>query len=400
MRTSIFALAIALTFGFQATAQEVGLDGAPPDATEAPWEALPATAPAPAPTSTPTANAAPAPTPATPPPTSAPTQATPPVSKIPAPVVVKKETKIGQVSQIFRDKKRAIMTIDPSVADAEVPPQVVVQLPAGEACEGKVLQAQGGKALIDFADCSSFDKVKMSAAISPPLFVPSSNGPATEAILLPKAAPTQPAPTETLAQPAPEEQARTKFSVGLGHHSGTEFRFNDANFYSGGATDTGTYSFTLDGALQLTLAAIRSEPNSWGFFAGITFEQKRDLKFETVTLDNGGTSTAYYVGERPTVQFTLIEANAIYRWNTFYIPFGLNYSLVKFTQPSSSTSVVDASGSMGAQLGIGFYVTDQFRIELLSQVIAAKMNITTPTVTAKLGTGSLSGMVLRFAYDF
>lgn len=290
------------------------------------------------------------------------------------------------------------MTIEPSVADAEVPPQIVVQLPAGEACEGRVLQAQAGKALIDFAECSSFDKVKMGAVITPPLFTPS--GPAMEAILLPKAAPTQPAPGEKIDEPVSQERRQPKFTLGLGHHAGSELRFSEVNFSSGGTTDKGTYSFTTDSAIQLTAGAIMSEPNSWGIFAGVTLEQKRDLRSETVSVDSGASSTAYYVGEKPTVQFTLIEVNAIYRWNTFYIPFGLNYSILRFTQPSGATAVVNAHGSTGAQLGVGFYATEQFRIELLSQVIGAKMTLSTPTVAADLGNGTLAGMVLRMGIDF
>src|ERR1044072_9500627 len=91
-----------------------------------------------------------------------PPAATPPAVKKTKPP---EDTKFGKISQIFRDKKKAMVTLDASVPDANAPSNVILSVGGGEACECKVEQVKDGKAMVDFADCSAFGQVKSGAAL-------------------------------------------------------------------------------------------------------------------------------------------------------------------------------------------------------------------------------------------
>ncbi|MBX3021362.1 MAG: hypothetical protein KF799_06750 [Bdellovibrionales bacterium] len=318
----------------------------------------------------------------------APSEATATPAPEPAPVaaVVAIPTtgaeRIGQVGQIFRDKKRVVMAVDAYVADAEVPPTVIFTAASGEACEGRVLQAQLGKALVDFSACGKFDAIKAGSPLSRPLF-----------------AEVKEASPHANAEPG-DGRAQPRFSIGLGYHTGSKITFSSVSANNGVNSGKGSASFDTEGSGQITVGAILSAEHSWGVYFGAIIEGKRELKTVTVNADGGTAFTGVYVGTKPTIQFTLFELSAIYRWSQIYIPFGINYSIPAYTQQEGTGETVETSGSMGAQVGIGYYASEKVRLELLSMVVATNVNATNGAATANYGKGTLPGMVFRMGYNF
>ncbi|RYZ63277.1 MAG: hypothetical protein EOP05_23910 [Proteobacteria bacterium] len=66
-----------------------------------------------------------------------------------------------------------------------------------------------------------------------------------------------------------------------------------------------------------------------------------------------------------------VYANAIYRWDAFYLPFGINFLLPKVED--GPLIFKNKSGSVGGQVGAGYYVHENFATEFV--VRASHVNL-------------------------
>jgi hypothetical protein len=169
--------------------------------------------------------------------------------------------------------------------------------------------------------------------------------------------------------PPTKEQKKIKWRVGVG----VAFNVNPSaksdlrvNNRSTAQTVTGEAEFDMDDVASFELDFRRSPSHDWGFIGGLSLSTKTDITSGSITL-NGNTVTFSESGQADQVSWAVFSGSIVYRWNEFYIPFGLNFSLIEY---DAQGITVDATGGLGAQLGIGFLISHHFSIELLSKAIA------------------------------
>lgn len=161
-------------------------------------------------------------------------------------------------------------------------------------------------------------------------------------------------------------------------------KFNDAKFTGTGGTITGSADLEYSKVLSLLIEGRMLPRDSWGTLIGLNHEFERN--FEGGTISGGGTTvTMSGSGNVSKMQFTTLYASAAYRWETFYLPFGLNFNSVTFTPASGATGNSSASGSVGVQLGGGWMISPTFAVEAYSWVTSMKLKATNTTDTLDYG---------------
>lgn len=138
---------------------------------------------------------------------------------------------------------------------------------------------------------------------------------------------------------------------------------------------------------------VRNNPqNSWGFLGGLTYDLSRDQGKTTVKVGDIISSSS----GGGNIQMAILYASAVYRWNSFYLPFGFNYNSIN----SSGNGPSGLKGGVGAQVGVGYYFNDNAVVEVMSRATAVKADPQTSNdgTLVKLGSGYLSNLMLTFKY--
>jgi hypothetical protein len=341
--------------------------------------------------------------------TESPPSPTPPVSEPPAPEAktIKPPSdptkdRIGKVTQVFRDTQKAIVQLEGG-ADASSTKSVVVSTGPGEACEAMVVSIIDQQMLVQFSGCAGFDKVRANSIVSRNPFEAVEEKHEEPKLVQPVAPAAQPSEVENASETALNsayDHNRPRVVLSFGFNSGTEYKYNDFDYYSGGSFLTGEYTLEVDPAFHFALGVMVARKHSWGAYVGISRESKRNVNSETVSI-NGITMTSTITGEKPSFTNTLLEFNSLYRWDQFYLPFGLNYSILSFSPADAPANwTFEAEGSMGAQVGFGVFANDNVHFEFYTQVITNTLEITTPTETFKFNTGFMAGAMARVGVNF
>ena len=66
--------------------------------------------------------------------------------------------------------------------------------------------------------------------------------------------------------------------------------------------------------------------------------------------------------DRATIQVSALYFNWVYKWESFYIPFGLNFGIVNFTPASSWSGTVDVKSSLGFDIYFGWAFDEHHHI--------------------------------------
>ncbi len=136
---------------------------------------------------------------------------------------------------------------------------------------------------------------------------------------------------------------------------------------SGSASLKANYKNTF--GLQLDLKFIKK--NSWGFnIAGLYLQNAEEKDFE---ITNTSGVTSYSTSTDSKMQVSALDANAIYNWDVFYIPFELNYTAYNYTTKISAGDFFTTNNGIGIQFGVGFNIANQFAIE--SQIRSSSISI-------------------------
>lgn len=339
----------------------------------------------------------------------APATAEPPVKPTIAPVpptTKKSVARIGEITQIFRDKRRVVVNVTDGSSTSERAAKAIISFSNSEACEGTVIQSELTMMLVEFPDCSAFDKVKSGMALSPPMIAPAEVAPpAPTPVETPETKAETPVQAETPPPPRPLSQMkrlRSHFTLGVGANTATKIEYDSVTFTSGADSVKGEVTLDVGSAAQFSAGVMASCERCWGFSGQLTIESKRDVKSFKATLEDGTVITAVAGANKPTMQFNVLEANTLYRWDQFYLPFGLNYSVgVKYSLPSGSVNTtITPGGALGMQAGAGFLFAEHLRLELLVQMIGSTLKETIPGTQADFGTGYMTGALLRFGVIF
>lgn len=165
-----------------------------------------------------------------------------------------------------------------------------------------------------------------------------------------------------------------RFSVGLGLNIGGKFEsdlvFRDSS--SGSQVAKGKVDFDIDPAVSLDISAQYMPQNSWGFIGGFTYDSERETTGGEIII-NGQRVIIAEDGDNDKIQARVFHASAVYRWESLYLPFGLNYAAYTFKSSDVPTSI---SGGLGAQLGLGYVVNDNFSIEGMIRATSFELSYT------------------------
>lgn len=208
----------------------------------------------------------------------------------------------------------------------------------------------------------------------------------------------QPVPTP---QPEkPKEPRKFQFATGLILLSEGSTAFEDSKITTNSQTTTADVEFTSESAAAIFIEGRLMPKNSAGFQVGLQLEGEREVKDVKVKV-NGTTSTGVYLSPRPKISFEILYANAVYKWEGFYVLGGFNYSFphLKIENQAADESV-DVAGALGAQLGVGYQFTSLFGMEFVSQATGVTMTERTSTYNANYGTGYMSDARLQFKFAF
>ena len=209
-----------------------------------------------------------------------------------------------------------------------------------------------------------------------------------------------PAPVPTGVSPVSEPQPpakRLRFNLGIGVNIANEAKFDNV-IATGSITATGSAKYDVQSAFLVTGGAFYSGEHSWGGAASLSIEGARDLNSVQLTL--GSSSATAVFTSKPSIQLTVLEANALYRWENIYLPFGFNFTIPKYTPEAGATDQTSLTGALGAQIGVGFLIGDHFQLEAMSKVLSLKATQRSGTVSVNYQTGYLAGLNLNAKYLF
>lgn len=193
-----------------------------------------------------------------------------------------------------------------------------------------------------------------------------------------------------------EVSSSWRYGLGLSLNALSKLTFGNVTI----STDSNSYKFVLDyGNSQGLEFDIRKLPkNNWGFTGNLSYNFERSVTFLTISYSGG--SIASDVSSPSKIQITELSANAAYRWDSFYLPIGINYSMVKFIPASGFSGSFSANGGIGWQAGLGFYTSDNFALELISKNTQVKLSSTSSGATTNYGTGTMNATHLMGKYFF
>lgn len=289
--------------------------------------------------------------------------------------------------QFFRDSKRATLEFS---APAPATGTVTLTSPAGEACEGQIVSANGSRASAEFPNCSNFSEFKTDSAVE---LVP------VEATAPKVAGPTQ---EEEPPQARPAQwsslKQRIRFAVRAGWDSGNELKFRDLKATPiGGSTYTGDLTYKTDSAASVAAEAVVSEPYSWGASVGVAFETPRRLRSASLNLAGVNFANNAGIYGEPTIAIFAGYGNLVYRWQSVYVMGGL--SLLAPVLTNVPPALDGLGGGFGLQAGVGGCLSERTALEFLLKARAfGSKSQTFSGVTYDLGAGQIPSAELSIKF--
>lgn len=190
-----------------------------------------------------------------------------------------------------------------------------------------------------------------------------------------------------------------RFGAGISLHGGSSANGDMVvtQLSNGAQLGKGDIEFETKAGPSLSFEARHSNANSWGFGAGVQVGTK--VKFKKLKMKLNGTTTEMQLEGEDKLQETSIYANAIYRWNSFYLPFGLNYTALSYS-PKDPNFTID--GGIGLQLGFGFWLTNNFTIDVMVKASSLELTSkdTTDDIQVKMEEAAIANLALGVKYFF
>ena len=188
-----------------------------------------------------------------------------------------------------------------------------------------------------------------------------------------------------------------RFMVAASIGTGEAGAFQNGNISSPTDSTSVKSTFKTSGVYGVYIGARASRPHGWGMDIGAGYEFPRDIKELTVTGSNGVATVDPDISGR--LSNVLIFLNAIYRWDEFYIPFGVNYSIPTIQTNESGTSF-EVSGGTGFQAGVGYLILNNFGLELALHAETFHMKETQGTYILDYNSGAVADLRLGAKYNF
>jgi hypothetical protein len=201
-----------------------------------------------------------------------------------------------------------------------------------------------------------------------------------------------------------EDDSKTSDSKGSGGtHSGhfvlgayvntlNEMKFKDAKSTTGSTTTPAEYTLKTGASLGIDAHFLFWGENSWGFSVGGFFDLSHKINEESMAIF--GTTKDAYLG------IIGFEGNAIYRFDRFYIPLGINTAFPIVAVDTGE--VKDIEPGVGLQAGVGYLLGSSKSNALEAKVRTSAFGYTQTINNVKLETdrGTGVGITLGWKYIF
>ena len=208
--------------------------------------------------------------------------------------------------------------------------------------------------------------------------------------------PVEETSTKTSSYETSEPQLR--FAIGVGFNSQGEAEADFTNTDTSSATITnGEVTYDIDPGFSINLEARYLRKNGWGLTTGIDYDFKREAELNTLTIGNVTVRSSSTTGDKDELTNLVGYVNAVYKWDLFYIPFGLNISSMKYT---SNGLDVSTDPKLGIQLGLGIETENNFALEAYVRGLGFQLNATDGEDQLKLENGVTVDLALRAKYIF
>lgn len=185
------------------------------------------------------------------------------------------------------------------------------------------------------------------------------------------------------------------------HLFGVHYSYNTVATFEGGVVNDGSSTAFFDSEIKfknglgIMYEARKSAPNAWGKAFGLEYMLEREIdEYE----QNG--EKASLSGDRAKIQITTVFASAVYQWDNFYLPFGLNFSRVNYYPPSNFKGSVDSEGGVGLHFGLGWSFEGNSYLELISKAFPYSLETKNGSNTVDFGAGTLGYAGFNFKYNF
>jgi hypothetical protein len=197
----------------------------------------------------------------------------------------------------------------------------------------------------------------------------------------------------TLAQeikPELESKVESKIVYGIGGSLVVNGHYTSDDLTISSTSGSYSANYDVTNGFSLDLSAMKSEQNSWGFLGVLSLGQERKI--------DGGAVAGVAVS-MPNTKFRThsISANTVYRWDKFYLPFGLNYSTTSISGDATITSV---SGGLGYQLGAGYFIDENLAVDYTAIHSLVKINGKSGNTLYNYGNGYLTEVHIGLKYYF
>lgn len=210
---------------------------------------------------------------------------------------------------------------------------------------------------------------------------------------------TNPKPEEKPIEPAQTvpDAPKWRFTLGAGLMLTTsDLEAKNGRIYNSTGSVNVSTSATVTRANSLFIEIRRLQKFGWGAQLGAKYEFERET--QTVTITGGGSTVSAKGGGKS--QITTFYGNAVYQWDQFYLPFGLNYSQVTPKGDSDPSVYSKMEPDMGMQFGLGLNINENLSGELMNWLVASKQIIKSSGTTWDVGRYTATSWVLALKYSF
>lgn len=223
--------------------------------------------------------------------------------------------------------------------------------------------------------------------------------------------------TKSVSQPQPDEGTSTveglgifgnylRLGVGLSYSINNRAKFDPVEFSDGIIPEKTTAEFNYNNVIAFEIELRYLKPMTIGFIAGATIDQERKLTSGKFTGATQGNTFIVYV-LNPDLNMNLKVStyyiNAGFRAEDFYFDGGINYCSVQMSSTTNVFGTMSAQGGLGWQAGMGYYVTPDIVLEILTRRVTIKMTATLDSIdgsSVDYGQGSFSNTFLTAKYLF
>lgn len=275
----------------------------------------------------------------------------------------------------------------------------LVTLQDGKQCSLSFLESVGDLIKLDSTPCQRAGEIPVTAMVEPSLMeatIPTSPAVAPDTVVKSAEASMPKAESLDPASPVSAGDKIEGFFVSVQYSNADQVYFKDA--YVTTTSGGGPLEITIESEPAFGMGAgyTRMAPRSWGFSILGMFEFNRAVK--SLHLKGAGGSANLSANERSKFSIFLLESNAIYRWNQFYLPFGFHFA--KVTLSGEGTDTINVDNGAGVHLGAGFFVGSRTSLEFFVRSTAFRMRESDSTGTLDYGTGTLVGVGLAGKFFF